>query len=61
MPTSLTQLEQQRAGLLQQISELGDFRPGSITGTGVGVATPVAIAIVRTIQATVPIRDLPTR
>ena len=34
MPTSLTQLEQQRAGLLQQISELGDFRPGSITGTG---------------------------
>lgn len=34
MPTSLTQLEQQRAGLLQQISELGDFRPGSITRTG---------------------------
>lgn len=34
MPESLRQLEQQRAGLLQQISELGDFRPGSITGTG---------------------------
>jgi hypothetical protein len=27
-------LEQQRSSLLQQISELGDFRPGSITGTG---------------------------
>lgn len=34
MPESLPQLEQQRAGLLQQIAELGDFRPGSITGTG---------------------------
>jgi hypothetical protein len=34
MPASLSELEQQRAALLQHISELGDFRPGSITGTG---------------------------
>ncbi|SRR6266404_86906 len=34
MPQSLSELEQQRAALLQQIFELGDFRPGSITGTG---------------------------
>ena len=34
MPQSLPELEQQRAALLQQISELGDFRAGSITGTG---------------------------
>lgn len=34
MPEPLAELEQQRAATLQQISELGDFRPGSITGTG---------------------------
>ena len=34
MPHSLPELERQRSTLLQQISELGDFRPGSITGTG---------------------------
>jgi hypothetical protein len=34
MPQSLHELEQQRAALLQQISGLGDFRAGSITGTG---------------------------
>jgi hypothetical protein len=34
MAQSLPELEQQRAALLQQISELGDFRTGSITGTG---------------------------
>ncbi len=34
MPESLPELEQQRAAVLRQISELGDFRPGSITGTG---------------------------
>lgn len=34
MSTSVSDLEQQRAGLLQQIAELGDFRRGSITGTG---------------------------
>lgn len=34
MSTSLSELEQQRAALLQRISELGDLRPGSITGTG---------------------------
>lgn len=34
MPQSLPELELQRAALLQQISELGDFRAGSITGTG---------------------------
>ncbi|HEY7336259.1 MAG TPA: DUF6788 family protein [Bryobacteraceae bacterium] len=31
---SLAELEQQRAALLQQICDLGDFRAGSITGTG---------------------------
>jgi len=34
MPESLTALEQQRHSLLQQISALGDFRPGSVTRTG---------------------------
>ena len=34
MSDSLSTLESQRANLLQQISQLGDFRPGSITGTG---------------------------
>lgn len=32
MPQSLTQLEQERNGLLVAMSDLGDFRPGSITG-----------------------------
>ena len=40
MPASLRQLEQQRAGLLEQISELGDFRPGSITNTGGRCGSP---------------------
>lgn len=34
MPESLADLEQQRAAVLRQISELEDFRAGSITGTG---------------------------
>jgi len=34
MSESLAELVQQRAAVLRQISELGDFRPGSITGTG---------------------------
>jgi hypothetical protein len=34
MPESLTDLEQQRAAVVRQISELEDFRAGSITGTG---------------------------
>ena len=34
MSEPLAALEQQRTSLLRQISELGDFRPGSITGTG---------------------------
>lgn len=34
MPENLAVLEQKRISLLQQISALGDFRPGSITGTG---------------------------
>lgn len=40
MPASLSTLEQQRSSLLQQISELGDFRPGSITGTGGRCGSP---------------------
>lgn len=34
MPDTLPTLESQRAALLRQISNLGDMRPGSITGTG---------------------------
>lgn len=34
MSVSLADLEQQRAAVLRQISELEDFRAGSITGTG---------------------------
>ena len=34
MPESLAEMEQQRAAVLRQISELEDFRAGSITGTG---------------------------
>jgi hypothetical protein len=34
MPQLLADLEQQRAAVLRQISELEDFRAGSITGTG---------------------------
>ncbi len=33
MPHSLAELEQRRDAMAQQIAELGDFRPGSITGT----------------------------
>ena len=33
MPDSLAELEHRRAAIAQQISELGDLRPGSITGT----------------------------
>jgi len=34
MPETLSALEQQRTSLLEKISQLGDMRPGSITGTG---------------------------
>jgi hypothetical protein len=40
MPIPITALEQQRSSLLQQISALGDFRPGSITGTGGRCGSP---------------------
>jgi hypothetical protein len=40
MSESLAELEQQRAGVLRQIAELGDFRAGSITGTGGRCGTP---------------------
>jgi hypothetical protein len=33
MPQSLSDLEQQREVIAQRIAELGDLRPGSITGT----------------------------
>ncbi len=33
MPDSLSALEAKRRSLLEQISQLGDFRPGSITAT----------------------------
>lgn len=34
MTPSLASLEQQRSALQNQLAELGDFRAGSITGTG---------------------------
>jgi len=34
MTISLVTLEQQRSTLQSQLAELGDFRAGSITGTG---------------------------
>jgi hypothetical protein len=37
---SLEELERQRAAVLRELSELGDFRPGSITGTGGRCGTP---------------------
>ena len=40
MPDSLSDLEQQRAAVLRQISELEDFRAGSITGTGGRCGSP---------------------
>jgi hypothetical protein len=40
MSESLAELERQRAVVLAQISELGDFRAGSITGTGGRCGTP---------------------
>jgi hypothetical protein len=40
MPESLADLEQQRAAVLRQISELEDFRAGSITGTGGRCGSP---------------------
>jgi hypothetical protein len=33
MPQSLSDLEQRREVIAQRIAELGDLRPGSITGT----------------------------
>ncbi len=33
MPTTLSALEAERRSLLHQISQVGDFRPGSITAT----------------------------
>jgi hypothetical protein len=56
MSTPISTLEQQRSALLQQISELGDFRPGSITGTEAGAAphpvtatSPMIPAMLRTL------------
>ena len=40
MSESLEELERQRAAVLRELSELGDFRPGSITGTGGRCGTP---------------------
>src|SRR3972149_6540148 len=40
MPDALSVLEAQRRSLLQQISQLGDFRPGSITATRGRCGTP---------------------
>src|ERR1700692_253011 len=40
MSNTVSTLEQQRASLLQQISQLPDLRPGSITGTGGRCGSP---------------------
>jgi len=56
MLDSLDDLEQQRAVILRQFSELEDFRAGSITGTGGAAGIRVAIATFPMIRATVHIR-----
>ena len=53
MPDSIVDLERQRAVVLGQISELEDFRAGSITGTGGRGGIRVAIATFEMIRATV--------
>ncbi len=40
MPESLSDLEEQRAAVVRQISELKEFRAGSVTGTGGRCGTP---------------------
>ena len=40
MSVPLSALEERRAALLRELSELGDFRPGSITATGGRCGTP---------------------
>src|SRR5450759_2425325 len=40
MSDTVSTLEQQRVSLLQQISQLPDLRPGSITGTGGRCGSP---------------------
>jgi hypothetical protein len=40
MSDTLPALEQQRESLLQEISQLPDLRPGSITGTGGRCGSP---------------------
>jgi hypothetical protein len=40
MSNTVSTLEQQRASLLQQISQLPDLRPGSISGTGGRCGSP---------------------
>ena len=40
MSDTVSALEQQRASLLQQISQLPDLRPGSITGTAGRCGSP---------------------
>ncbi len=40
MSDTLSALEQQRTCLLQQLSQLPDLRPGSITGTGDRCGSP---------------------
>ena len=48
VPDSLAALQSQRAGLLRKISELSEFRPGSITTTTCAVAIPVVVVITPT-------------
>ena len=40
MPDSVLDLEKRRSEILAQISELGDFRPGSISATGGRCGSP---------------------
>jgi hypothetical protein len=54
MTPSLTSLEQQRSALQNQLAELGDFRAGSITGTGGRCGNPRCHCRETTIQAMVP-------
>ena len=40
MPDSLLDLEARRTAVQSQISQLGDMRSGSITGTAIGLGMP---------------------
>ena len=57
MPESLTDLEQQRAAVLRQISDLEDFPPGRSPEPVAAAVIRAAIVIAMVIPVTGRIRD----